>query len=138
MAVLVNRNTTSAAEIIAACLQDHQRAAVIGERTFGQGIVRTIVRLPGGSGALKIPIASYFRPNGKGVNRYPDAKDSDDWGVQPEDGYEVTFSELELKQLMEDRRERTILNKGRSPKTPFQDRQLTKALDWIHHQLTSK
>src|SRR4030095_4072917 len=68
MAVLVNSNTASAAEIVAACLQDHQRAVVIGERTFGQGIVRTIVKLKSGMGALKLPIAAYYRPSGQNVN----------------------------------------------------------------------
>ncbi len=89
MVVLVNSNTASAAEIVAACLQDHQRAVVVGERTFGQGIVRTIVQLKSGLGALKLPIASYFRPSGKTMNRYPDAKDSDDWGVTPDAGHAV-------------------------------------------------
>lgn len=90
MAVLVNSNTASAAEIVAGCLQDHQRAIVIGERTFGQGIVRTIVQLKSGMGALKLPVAAYYRPNGKNVNRYPASKDADDWGVTPDDGYAIT------------------------------------------------
>lgn len=89
MAVLVNSNTASAAEIVAACLQDHQRAIVVGERTFGQGIVRTIVQLKSGMGALKLPIAAYYRPSGQNVNRYPTSKDSDEWGVSPDDGYEI-------------------------------------------------
>jgi carboxyl-terminal processing protease len=89
MTVLVNSNTASAAEIVAACLQDHQRAVVVGERTFGQGIVRTIVKLKGGLGALKLPVAAYYRPDGRTMNRYPDAKDSDDWGVTPDAGYAV-------------------------------------------------
>jgi carboxyl-terminal processing protease len=87
MAVLVNSNTASAAEIVAACLQDHQRAVVVGERTFGQGIVRSLVQLKSGLGALKLPIAAYYRPSGRNVNRYPVSKDSDDWGVSPDEGY---------------------------------------------------
>ena len=89
IAVLVNSNTASAAEIVAGCLQDHQRAIVVGERTFGQGIVRTIVQLKSGMGALKLPIAAYYRPSGKNVNRYPASKDSDEWGVSPDNGYEI-------------------------------------------------
>lgn len=87
MAVLVNSNTASAAEIVAACLQDHRRAVVVGERTFGQGIVRSLVQLKSGMGALKLPVAAYYRPSGKNVNRYPASKDSDEWGVSPDEGY---------------------------------------------------
>src|SRR5262249_20140896 len=57
MALLVNAKTASAAEIIAACLQDHQRAVVIGERTVGQGIVKGFFPLKSGVGAVKLPVA---------------------------------------------------------------------------------
>jgi carboxyl-terminal processing protease len=93
MVVLVNGQTASAAEIIAAALQDHHRAVIIGERTFGQGIVRSLFQLKNDVGALKLPVAAYYRPNGKNVNRYPEAKDSDEWGVSPDAGYEVLFEE---------------------------------------------
>lgn len=99
MAVLVNRKTASAAEIVAACLQDHGRAAVIGERTFGQGIVRTIVPLQGGVGALKLPVAAYYRPSGKNVNRYVHFTDADEWGVLPNAGCEVELGDEEWKEL---------------------------------------
>jgi carboxyl-terminal processing protease len=99
IALVVNRNTASAAEIIAACLQDHKRAVVIGERTFGQGIVRSILPLRDGIGSLKLPVASYFRPSGKTMNRYPGATESDDWGVTPDSGYEVALTEEELKEF---------------------------------------
>jgi carboxyl-terminal processing protease len=101
MAVLVNSNTASAGEIIAACLQDNERAVVIGERTYGQGIVRSIVRLTNGLGALKLPVAAYYRPSGKNVNRYPGAKDSDDWGVTPNEGYTASFSEEAIRKAVE-------------------------------------
>jgi carboxyl-terminal processing protease len=133
MVVLVNRNTASAAEIIAACLQDHNRAVVIGERTFGQGIVRTLVKLSGGVGALKLPIAAYYRPNGKNVNRYPNSQESDDWGVRPDAGYEITFSEEELKEFEKDRGAREGFNPG--SKIQFEDRQLEKAIGYVARQL---
>src|SRR5262249_40844318 len=69
MALLVNHNTASAGEIVAACLQDHQRAIVVGERTYGQGIVRSLFQLKSGVGAVKLPVAAYYRPNGKAMNR---------------------------------------------------------------------
>jgi carboxyl-terminal processing protease len=101
MAVLVNSNTASAAEIVAASLQDHHRAVVVGERTFGQGIVRSLFQLKGGMGALKLPIAAYYRPNGKNVNRYPASKDTDDWGVSPDEGYAVAPGEDDLQKALD-------------------------------------
>ena len=131
MAVLVNGKTASAAEIIAACLQDHQRAVVVGERTFGQGIVRSLFQLKSGVGAVKLPVATYYRPNGKSMNRYPDSKDSDDWGVIPDEGYEVALTHEEAKRYEKDRVERDVLNSEATPPEEFQDRQLQKALDYI-------
>lgn len=133
IAVLANRKTASAAEIIASSLQDHQRAVVVGERTFGQGIVRSIIELKGGMGALKLPVAAYYRPSGKNVNRYPYSKDSDEWGVVPNAGYEVAFTDDELKEYEIDRAARDKLN-GAAAST-FHDRQLAKALDYLVVQL---
>src|SRR5687767_5435665 len=131
IALLVNRQTASAAEIIAACLQDHQRAVVVGERTYGQAIVRAVLPLKSGVGALKLPVSAYYRPSGKNVNRYPGAVDTDDWGVTPDDGYEVTFTDEELKQFEKDRSARESLNPAERPEAGFQDRQLAKALDYL-------
>src|SRR6185295_10724145 len=122
IAVLVNRNTASAAEIVAACLQDHQRAVVIGERTYGEGIVRSLFQLKSGVGAVKLPVAAYYRPSGKSVNRYPDSKDSDDWGVRPDEGYEVVLTDNELKQYEKDRGARDALSDDAAPQVKFQDR----------------
>jgi carboxyl-terminal processing protease len=130
MALLVNRKTASAAEIVAACLQDHQRAAVVGERTFGQGIVRRLLQLKSGVGAVKLPVAAFYRPNGKAMNRFPGSTDSDDWGVTPHAGYEVVFSDDELKQYEKDRAARDGLYTGEAA-SPFRDRQLQKALEYI-------
>jgi carboxyl-terminal processing protease len=132
MALLVNRQTASAAEIIAACLQDHHRAVLIGERTFGQALVKSLFPLKGGS-ALKLPVAAYYRPNGKSVHRFPHLTEADDWGVKPDEGYEVAMTDDELKQYEKYRRERDALN---APATvEFHDRQLQAALGYITTQL---
>jgi hypothetical protein len=95
MVVLVNKFSASASEIVAAALQDHGRAVVIGERTFGKGSVQTVVHMENGASAMKLTTASYERPSGKNIHRFPDAKDTDDWGVSPNNsGYMLTDASL--------------------------------------------
>jgi carboxyl-terminal processing protease len=111
MAILVNRHSASASEIVAACLQDHQRAIVIGERTWGKGTVQNVVSLEGGKSALRLTIASFWRPSDKNIHRFADANETDDWGVCPNDGFEVKLSDDEWKRLIEDRRTRDVIQK---------------------------
>lgn len=134
IALLVNRETASAAEIVAACLQDHHLATVVGERTFGQGIVRALFPLKSG-GALKLPTSAYYRPSGKNVNRYPHSKDTDDWGVLPDAGFEVTLTEAEIKDFEIDRAARESLTPDTTTKVEFQDRQLALAREYLMAQL---
>jgi carboxyl-terminal processing protease len=109
MVVLVNRYSASASEIVAACLQDHSRAIVIGERSWGKGSVQNVIELEQGKSALKLTTASYQRPNGHNIHRFPDSKESDEWGVKPNDGYEIKLSDGELQRLNSHRRARDIL-----------------------------
>ena len=109
MAVLVNHYSASASEIVSACLQDHKRAVVIGERTWGKGSVQNVIELEEGKSALKLTTASYHRPSGKNIHRFPEAKESDEWGVMPDDGYEVKMNGAETARLIEYRRRRDIL-----------------------------
>ncbi len=109
MVVLVNRFTASAGEIVSACLQDHRRALVVGERTWGKGSVQNVVPLEHGHSALKLTTASYHRPSGKNIHRFPGASEQDDWGVTPDDGYQVKLSVEDLLALVESRRERDIV-----------------------------
>lgn len=68
LAVLVNKGSASASEIVTGALQDHRRAVVVGQRTFGKGSVQTITPLDGG-GATKLTTALYFTPAGRTVQR---------------------------------------------------------------------
>ncbi len=78
MAVIVNHYSASASEIVAACLQDHHRAVIVGERTWGKGSVQNVIELEDGTSALKLTTASYHRPSGKNIHRFPGASESED------------------------------------------------------------
>ena len=68
VAVLVDSNSASAAEIVAGALQDHDRALLLGTTTYGKGSAQTVFPL-GPSGALKLTIALWYTPSGRSINR---------------------------------------------------------------------
>jgi carboxyl-terminal processing protease len=66
--VLVNRNSASASEIVAGALQDHDRALVVGETTFGKALVQSLYRIAGDAG-LALTTARYYTPSGRMIQR---------------------------------------------------------------------
>ncbi|GAB4151159.1 MAG: hypothetical protein Tsb009_26420 [Planctomycetaceae bacterium] len=136
MVVLVNRFSASASEIVSACLQDHKRAVVIGERTWGKGSVQNVIQLSGGTSALKLTTASYHRPNGKNIHRFPNSKPTDEWGVMPNDGFRIRMTLDEMRKYQEYRRERDVLSDAGPPKSDFVDRHYQKAVELLTGQLS--
>ena len=74
VAILVNSSTASAAEIVAGALQDHQRAVIMGQPTFGKGSIQSVIDL-GDDVGLKLTIARYYTPSGRSIQEK---------GVQPD------------------------------------------------------
>ena len=109
LVVLVNHYSASASEIVAACLQDHQHADIVGERTWGKGTVQNVIAIEGGKSILTLTTASYGRPSGKNIHRRETSKPEDEWGVLPDPGCEVKMSEEEFTKWIEARRERDII-----------------------------
>ncbi|MGD1899528.1 MAG: carboxyl-terminal processing protease CtpA [Phormidesmis sp.] len=85
LVVLVNEGTASASEILAGALQDNGRAQLVGEKTFGKGLIQSLFDLPNGSG-LAVTIAKYETPNHRDINKL---------GIEPD---QVVESSIERRQ----------------------------------------
>jgi C-terminal peptidase prc len=84
LVVLVNGETMGGSELIAASLQDNKRASIAGQRTFGKASVQTMNNVAVPEGSFKLTTGTFWRPSGKALHRFPDSRESDDWGVRPE------------------------------------------------------
>jgi carboxyl-terminal processing protease len=144
VALLVNKNSASASEIVAAALQDNHRAVVVGERSFGKGSVQKVIRLNEGGQptALKLTTDTYWRPNGKNIHRHPDDKDTDEWGVKPDPGFEVVLKDDERLEYLKYRRSRDVIRRKEAPKSdakedkPYRDKALEKAVEHLKKENT--
>jgi len=152
--VLTNSETASASEILAASLQDHHRAVVVGERSYGKGTVQQVLPTEGGRSLLKLTAASYHRPSGKNIHRRsPETPEDEDWGVLPNEGLKVVLSDEEETRRREDRAARDHFGPGRprdnaaagtgdedetsGDKTarPAADRQLQRAVEYLRKRM---
>ena len=109
IAILIDGQTASASEIVSSCLKDSSGKAapdgsvlnvkIIGSRSFGKGAVQDVFTLTPDQGAVKFTVAGYVSPSGKNIHRFPDAKPTDQWGVMPDEGFEVELSSKEAAKL---------------------------------------
>lgn len=140
MAVLVNGDSASASEIVSACLQDYDRAVVVGERSYGKGSVQTVRPFNPTEAKVKLTFARYFPPLGRNIDRFSTpGKPEDEWGVTPNKGYEVKFSREEKSDFREVMRDREIIPRKDAKEPPkkkeFKDTQLEKATEYVKEQM---
>lgn len=112
LVVLVDRNSASASEIVAACLQDYDRAKIIGERSYGKGTVQRLMHIESGRSLLKLTSATYWRPSEKNIHRMPEDTEANEWGVTPDDGFAVPMTEEESELWRNYRNRRDLIGEG--------------------------
>jgi carboxyl-terminal processing protease len=94
--VIVNRNTASAAEIVSGALQDHDRALIVGETTFGKGLVQTVFQVSENTG-LALTTYHYYTPSGRLIQRSYDHVSMYDYYFVRDDAKKADKSNLEVK-----------------------------------------
>jgi carboxyl-terminal processing protease len=103
LAIVVNRNSASASEIVTGAIQDYDRGVVVGTRTFGKGLVQTITQL-GYDATLKITTARYYTPSGRCIQEI-------DYAHKNKDGIFLTTPDS-LKHKFKTKHGRIVLEAG--------------------------
>jgi len=147
MVCLVNGYSASGSEIVSAALQDHKRAIVIGERSYGKGSVQNIREFDVvdpktrevQKAEIKLTTAAFKRPNGENLNKASTSgREDEKWGVVPDKTIKLTTRER--RDLAEHLRKLEVIerpDKRGKDKTAkeFKDRQLDAALEYLRGQI---
>lgn len=108
--ILLNEFSASASEVFSGALVDHDRAVVLGTRSFGKGSVQSVIPIPSAPGAvLKITDRNYFLPSGRSIQR---SDDSAQWGVDPTPGFYVAMTDDETREVIRRRQQEDIIREG--------------------------
>jgi len=106
LVVLVNEGSASASEILAGALQDHHRAIILGDRTFGKGSVQHVRPLDRDVQArLKLTTALYYLPSGRSPHKTPGAET---WGITPD--WELKLTPKEFRRILERERDSYVIH----------------------------
>jgi carboxyl-terminal processing protease len=125
MVVLVDGGSASASEILAGALQDHKRAVLIGETTFGKGSVQSVIQLkPDGRAAIRLTTALYYTPSERQIN---------DKGIEPDIPVHVSPQEWQKIQARRAHLEEPALftDEEKKPYSDVVDPQLQRAIDLL-------
>ncbi len=140
--VLVNGNSASASEIVAACLQDHGRATIVGERSYGKGSVQNVMDVDATGGVVKYTFARYYPPSGRNIDKLATEQDTSikDWGVKPDTGFEVKLTPEELNNWYEYAQDLLVIPPPGKPAAVVnaeKDKQLSKGLEQLRDLIRS-
>jgi carboxyl-terminal processing protease len=142
LACLIDGDCTGASELLAACLQDHRRVVLVGERSSGGSKIQHLVSLRHGDldGDLRVTVAVFYRANGRPISKIvTSGKEEDDWGVRPDEDCVVKLTAKEREQLAEHLRGLEIIaplnRRALTSQSRFQDRQLEKAVTRLRKQI---
>ena len=107
LVILVNEDSASASEVVTGALRDYKAATIVGNTTFGKGIVQQTLRFNNDIGGLKVTISKYYTPNGENIHKIgitPDVEvstenklDSQQYNRNEDEQLKAAISELNKK-----------------------------------------